>query len=619
MVRILTSIIKQFIFWLLFFAMIRFTFLIYNVNFLIKDNIDFVSIVASFWHALKLDISTTCYILIFPFLLLFVQSIYSPKWINYINKVYTIIIVAIYSLISSGELGIYPEWKTKLHFKALTYLRNPAEAYDSSSTLTFFSLIVILIIQFILGYYIYKKLFYTRINKVKTNYLFSLLFLILTPPFLFLGIRGGIQGIPITQSESYYSKHNILNLAAVNSGWNLALSTIEYYKFVDSNPFESFKISEATNIVSNLHNFRKDTTLSILKTKAPNIVVILLESWSADLIQSLGGEPGITPEFRKLEKEGILFTQHYSTGNRSQQAMASLLGGFPALPVTTLTNHPEKYSGVPSIIKKLNNAGYATSFYFGGQLIYGNMKSYIIYNDFDNIYEVYDFDNSVPKGKLGVHDEYLFDKHINDMVQEKEPFFSILFTLSTHSPYDQPMENVLDWGGTEKDFINSGYYTDRCLGEYFKNARNQDWYKNTLFILVADHSHNSYKNWPINSFEYHKIPLLLYGDVIKDKYKGVQIKKIVSNVDIPVTIMAQLDIDFKEFFWSKDMFNPESPEFAYFELNQGLGWKTPFGEFVYNVFLNHYYVKDLPETNEEKVIKDGKAYLQLVFQQFMDF
>src|SRR5210317_57801 len=102
----------------------------------------------------------------------------------------------------------------------------------------------------------------------------------------------------------------------------------------------------------------------------------------------------------------------------------------------------------------------------------------------------------------------------------KQPFFSVVFTLSSHSPYDQPMEKVLDWGGSENEFINSAYYTDRCLGEYFRKASQQEWYDSTLFIILADHSHNSYRHWDVHSPNYRNIPLLLYGNVLKEENKG---------------------------------------------------------------------------------------------------
>jgi len=104
--------------------------------------------------------------------------------------------------------------------------------------------------------------------------------------------------------------------------------------------------------------------------------------------------------------------------------------------------------------------------------------------DLIKIKEVSDFDGDIPRGKLGIYDKYMLDEQIVELNSEKQPFFSVLFTVSTHSPYDQPMEDVIDWASNanQNGYLNSAYYTDKCLGEYFEKARKQSWYSNTLYI-----------------------------------------------------------------------------------------------------------------------------------------
>ncbi len=167
------------------------------------------------------------------------------------------------------------------------------------------------------------------------------------------------------------------------------------------NPFKAYPIEEARKTVENIYKTQRDSTTFILNTKKPNVVMVVLESWSADLIESLGGEAGITPEFRNLEKNGLLFNNIYSSGMRSQQGMASLFGGFPAHPIESITYAAEKYTQLPSLSELFNREGYNTSYYFGGQLIYGNIKGYIYANKIQKIVDVNDLDPDMPKGKLG--------------------------------------------------------------------------------------------------------------------------------------------------------------------------------------------------------------------------
>lgn len=619
MKQILLSLAKQFFFWLLFFAFARTIFLMYHFRLLAVENIPVFETLKVYWYSLKLDVATACYIILIPFLILLVQSVFTPRWLNLLNKIYAAIIILAYTIITTAELGIYAEWKTKLPYKAFLYLSHPSEVFNSATTGNFFLLLFLFILQVLLAFYIYRRFFYVPVTKLKRNFFFSAAFLLVMPVLLVLGMRGGTQQIPINQSESYFSKHTILNQAAVNSGFNLYISMHENLTNFGKNPFAAYPDSEARAILKQIYSTPVDTTVMILKNKRPNIVLIILESWSADLVESLGGEPGITPQFHKLEKGGILFTSAISSGSRSEQGMASIFGGFPAHPFSSITVQPDKSAKLPSLIKEFSGLGYTTSFYFGGQLIYGNIKGYIMANGFNKIREIYDFGDDVLRGKLGVHDEFVLSRQISELHNEKQPFFSALFTLSSHSPYDEPMAEVLHWGKNERKYINSAYYTDKCLGEYFEKAKKEPWYPNTLFIIVADHSHNSYRNWNFDSPEYHHIPLLFYGDVIKDEYRGTKNSKMIAHTDIPATILAQLGHDHSNFHWSRDIMNPYSPEFNYFTMDNGLGWIRPSGVWTYDYTTSSVILNTFPADEQKKAMKEGKAYLQRVFQEYMDY
>ena len=172
-------------------------------------------------------------------------------------------------------------------------------------------------------------------------------------------MRGGLQPIPINQSDAYYSKNNILNDAAVNPVWNLTHSTIENLSHLDNhNPYTYFGKEEAKNLVEKIYKPeltgvssrpRRDSAHSnpkpkrILKNKRPNIVLLLMESWSADIIESLGGMPGITPNFDSLTKDGLLFTNFYASGYTSDLAMPAILSSFHALPIASIVTQPAKF------------------------------------------------------------------------------------------------------------------------------------------------------------------------------------------------------------------------------------------------------------------------------------
>ncbi len=597
----------------------RTLFLVYHFNLLKAEPIPFSEILMTYWVAIPLGISTASYLIGFTFLLTLILFFVKSKYFFIADKVYMIIAIAVFSLIICGELGIYEEWRTKLNIKALYYLKNPGEVYESASTVTFFILVLLLLIQISFWYFIYLRFFQLKLEKFRFKIIPFIAFFVFGGGVIFIGIRGGIDEIPINQSKSYFSGYNILNHAATNSANSFFYSYLETREFKNTNPFLFFEQEEARQITSGLLKVETDTTIKVLKVNRPNVVVILLEGWSADAIESLGGDTGITPNFKYLEGKGILFTQHYASGNRSDQGNVAVISGFPATPISSIAHTPEKSQKLPSLVKTLKKEGYTSSYYFGGQLIYGGIKSYIMSNAFDEVYEMSDFEKLYPRGKLGIHDEYMLQEFLKGTSSLKEPFFSTIFTVSSHSPYDFPREMTIQFSVLENEYLNSVHYSDQCLGDYFEQASKTDWYKNTLFIIVSDHGHGSQRNHSILSKEYRKIPLLILGDVIKEEFKGTRVSRICSHIDIPSTLLHQLDISSEDFTWSRNLFNPTTGEFAFYEATEGIGWISPDGYFIYHRQMDDYFKKDITSDKEEQVIKEGKAYLQVLFQEYIDY
>jgi phosphoglycerol transferase MdoB-like AlkP superfamily enzyme len=625
MKKLLFTLLKMMVFLLVLFASMRFVFVMKYWSLVAVDEIPFGEIMKGFWSALPLDIATASFMLALPAIYMFVSYAIDKETLFAPLRWYFYLMVAVYNLAAFGDIGIYGEWRTKLSYRALLYLQNPSEVINTAETEHTLLLIVLWSVFTVLFCWLYTKLVepdFTEMEEkedYKPNvYVLSGSF-VLVLGMLFLGMRGGLNEIPITSSKVYYSSHKFANEMCVNPAYYLVENILNSKKVETRAHFNYMDMESAKRRTESLHAFACDSTVNILKIERPNIVVILLESWSADLIESLGGEPGITPNFRELEKDGLLFTNIYASANRSQHAMSSLFGGLPGMPVTTITNHPDKYYAVPSLVKKMDSIGYHTSFYFGGELNYGNILSYLRYNEFDEIVEGKDINEGFFKGKLGYHDTDVMPWYVEQLSRYEQPFFSTLFTQSSHSPYDYPkIFEEIEWPAIEKQYVNSGYYTDIAIGMFMEKAKQQEWYDSTLFVFVADHSHATYKNHRMESFDHHKIPMLIYGEPLQDSLRGMTFDKICGNTDLPATILAQLGMKHDEFIWSKDVFGKCYKPFAFFELNNGLGWKTPEGEFVYS--NTGVYIKNtLPEAVRDSVVKDGKAYMQYHFDLFNSY
>ena len=624
MKKIWTTLLKMLALFMLLFVVMRIVFLIYYWHLVTFADIPFNEILKAFWKAIPLDIASASFMLAIPAVFMFVSLAVNKNTLFPSLRWFIYFLIGAYVLIAMGDIGIYGEWRTKLSYRALMYLKEPSEVINSAETEQALLLIVLWTVFTILFCWLYNKWVEPKhenvnVEEKKANvYVFSGS-AVLVVALLFLGMRGGFNEIPITSSKVYYSSHKFANELTVNPAYYLVENILNSKKVETRAHFNYMDMQSAETISRKLHEVPCKSTESILKIDKPNIIVVLLESWSADLIESLGGEAGITPNFRELEKDGLLFTNFYASANRSQQAMSSLFGGLPGMPVTTITNHPDKYYAIPSLVKKMDSLGYYTSFYFGGELNYGNILSYLRYNEFDEIVEARDINENFVKGKLGYHDTDIMPWYVDQLKDEPQPFFSTLFTQSTHSPYDFPkIFDEIEWPKLEKSYVNSAHYTDIAIKLFMDKARQQEWYDSTLFIFVADHSHPSYKNHRMESFDYHKIPMLLYGEPLIDSLKGSTFDKICGNTDLPSTILAQLGQTYDEFFWSKNVFGECYRPFAFFELNNGLGWKTSEGEFVYsNIygFINN----TLPNDISDSVVMDGKAYMQYHFDLFNSY
>ncbi|MEG1572764.1 MAG: LTA synthase family protein, partial [Bacteroidales bacterium] len=544
---------------LLLFTLGRLSFMLIYVPLFVAEQPSFGELLNVFIQAIPLDISTFSYIYIFIYLLLLLSAIFPGKVWKPIGSIYTLCFTLVYTLIFAGEIGIYGEWRTKLNYKALLYLQHPSEVFNSIATWQFLSLCVFVVL-FVCGMgWLYQKYVATQFIK-RGKWYFILIYFLVTPGLWLIAARGGVGQIPISQSQSFFSNKQILNDVCANPAWNLIHNIANSRGILEKNPYTFYPQNEALQTVASI--YATDSTLNgeitqILTTPRPNIVIILLESWSADVIQHLSGDStNYTPCFQALEKESLFFTECYSGGKRSQQGIASIYAGFPALPQIVITNYPEKSRKLPSWVKYMKAQGYHTSFYFGGELIYGNILSFLHANDFDQIVEQKNLKNLPFRGKLGYHDQYMFAEYIKALNKTPEPFFSTLFTLSSHTPYDQPMARKFNQNIPEIEYLNSVYYTDSCLGAYMAAARKQTWFKNTLFIVVADHSHTTHKQTNYYSFANNHIPMLFFGEVLKPQYRGSTCNKLISQNDIVATILGQMQLPSKAFPWSRNIFHP---------------------------------------------------------------
>ncbi|MCK5461723.1 MAG: LTA synthase family protein, partial [Bacteroidales bacterium] len=310
-------------------------------------------------------------------------------------------------------------------------------------------------------------------------------FYLLCMPLLIIPIRGGLQTAPINTGSVYFHQETYVNHAAVNPVWNLVYTITEKGKLTQS--FKIMSDEEAVEIVEDMHKHDQNP-IPVLNNTSPNIIIILLESFSIPLIAELGPDKDAAPNFNALVKEGIYFDRMYAAGTMTDRALGSILGGYPGIPGTCVIYYEQKTEKIPNLNKQLKSEGYGSAFIYGGDIDFAHIRSYLLTGGFEKVISEYDFDPALPRSNWGVPDHLTFQRLMEETNGASSPFMHILLTLSSHTPFDVPMETVFPGSDYQSKYLNSIYYTDKALGDFISEAMTRDWWDETLLILLADHS-----------------------------------------------------------------------------------------------------------------------------------
>lgn len=342
----------------------------------------------------------------------------------------------------------------------------------------------------------------------------------------------------------------------------------------------------------------------ILTTARPNILFVVMESFSSKLMASLGGERNVAVNLDRLSVEGLLFRHFYATSFRTDRGLVSILSGFPSQPTTSIMKMPKVSQSLPSIAASFRKVGYTADYYYGGDADFTNMRSYLKGTGFETIVCDEDFPVSDRLSKWGAPDHLLFEKVLSNLRQNKhqKPWLKVVQTLSSHEPFDVPYHRLDD------KILNAFAYTDSCVGHFVDELKKLPLWKNTLVVLVPDHLGCYPQDIDNLSVERYQIPLIFLGGALKGP-GTVDIHG--SQTDIAATLLGQMGIAHHEFTYSKDMFNPSSPHFAFFTFPDAFGLVDEDNQVVFNN-ESKKVVLDRGK-RPGKNLKRGKAYLQKIY------
>ena len=608
---------------MLFFFLNRSVFEIWYAERL--ANSSFLDISKTFLLGAHMDASMTGYICIIPFLLFFLTYlIRSFNFKKYFIKYYTYLLVFLTSLFTLIDINIYREWGTKFNYRAIEFfLTSTGDALASGSSSPITLSIIIISLLTLIGIWTYKLLFDKSTYEFKEIIFYKKVPLVLfILGITFLAIRGGIGVAPMNPSKVYFSEKQILNYAAINTNWFLLANTIANHEF-KANPYVYFGESQRKELIDSLFFDDGQAYPTILKSQKPNIVLIIVESFTADVIQELGGEKGITPKFSELIKEGLLFEHIYSASDRTDKGLVGIISGFPSQAIKSIVKENDKQERLPSISSALAKNGYQTSFFYGGDTDFSNFKSYLLSHQYQKIID----SKSLKVGEIGstwgAFDEVTFKKQIEHLNIAKQPFFSTLLTLSNHEPFTLPAKGKFGDNSLENKFRSTSFYTDEALHNYVSEAKKQGWYANTLFIVIADHGHRLPKNAnEIDNPERYHIPMLFFGGVLKREFEGKRVNKYGNQVDLASILLSQLNMPDTAFHYSKNLLNPNVKGFGFYTYDNGFGYVDaekavtydPVGKQV--IFTSPKY---LSQDKKSMAVQHAKVLMQSVYKDFENY
>jgi phosphoglycerol transferase MdoB-like AlkP superfamily enzyme len=380
--------------------------------------------------------------------------------------------------------------------------------------------------------------------------------LLLSWPFIFvivfLQIRSTTDHRPANVALFALTGDSLVNSLIVNSGWTVLDALLALRQEAHSSEIYGTipreKVFELVKSAPWLRDYQFNSTEqptlhhqepAIKREKPLNLVIVLEESLGATFVESLGGLP-VTPELEKLKNDGWWFEQLYATGTRSVRGIEAVVSGYAPTPARSVVKLSLAQNNFYTLALGLGKQGYHTEFVYGGEAHFDNMRGFFTGNGFQQVVDRSDIPNPVFEGSWGASDEDLFNKSLERLKQlhsDNKPFFSLIFSSSNHEPFEFP-DGRIELHDANKNTVNNAVkYADYALGKFIAEAKKQDYWKDTVFLIVADHDNRVYGDSLVPIHKFH-IPALILGADIQPKH----ITAIASQIDLGATLLSFMGI-----------------------------------------------------------------------------
>ena len=551
-------------------------------------------VVAVIIHGLSLDLSTSLYFLILPFLITLVSLWCDDRRLHTILHIYYGIIATMMTFAFVADTSLYPFWGFKLDASCLQYLEAPAEVRASVSGFYMAVRLILLILGSYALYRLYKAIPFWAKNPSRrraataTNILFI--------PLIVIGIRGGLDESTTNIGQVYFSQDQFLNHSAVNP----IFSFLSSFEKTASNivDYDFFSQDECDTLMRDLYPTTSVNTDTLLTTSRPDIVIVLMES-AGDIFEKA------MPRLRRLKKEGIDFAACYGNTWRTDRGTVCTYSGYPSFPTSSVMKMPQKTNYLPGIAATLREAGYQTYYLYGGDINFTNMRSFLVTTGWEKLKWKADYTNEEQNSaKWGVRDDITFNTLYEQIaaIDTSATHTRHLFgfsTLSSHEPWDVPLKRL------DQPIPNAFYYLDTCIGHFIDRLKRLPQWDNLLIIFLPDHSID-YGHFTEAVQERNKIPMVWAGGAVKAPRK---ITQLCNQTDLAATLLAQLQLPHAQFRWSRDVLSASYRyPFAVHNYNNGFSLTDSTGFIAYDLESSRLVTNESSQAT--RLERMGKAILQ---------
>ncbi|GHT66528.1 sulfatase [Bacteroidia bacterium] len=592
-------------FWMVYFAIARALFLCFQ-RVALTASASWSDIGGTFWHGAQMDASFTGYLLllfaiIFALITPFSYTVVRPlvKWLS----VPLLLVICIFTV---GDAELFKHWGSRLDIAPFQYLTHPKEVVGGALPLGRMIFIILLMVAWSA---VWIRIFIKRVMpflpKKRLPWRGMPIFIVIAA-LCIIPIRGNFSTAPMNHGMVAFSHNTLINQATLNMPWNLTHALlhrdrIKSYHFMSTDEAQMLAKPYFTTVADTAIDNHQS---SIINQPRPNVLIVILESWAARFVGCAGGEQGITPHFDALAREGVLFPHIYASGHRTERGLVAVLSGYPSqsgMPIISINSKMQK---LPALASDFLQQGYNTAFFYGGDISFVNMRSYVLEKGFKRYTAQNDFSKK-QRNRWGAHDEFLYARMFAELDTMRKPFFAAALTMSNHEPYDVPMKPVIK--GTSDDAMrNAAYYADRCLGNFVAQCKQQTWWDSTLIVFVGDHGKQVLPTDVRYDTATIRIPMLWLGGALDSTAKRVD--KIASQHDIAATLLRQLSMPTEHYRFSRNIMDTAQIPFAMHIFNDGFTFVTDSTAVIFDNNIHRTVLYDADSTT----LRKAKAIFQIM-------